>query len=317
MKKIFITAFVVMIVLISSVVPAFAAAEDPTTGNGFTVVGTPHFVPYSGEVDSASALAAILAQLTTPDQALDYMSAYNSSDYYRFYPNYVVNIKYNATLGVYGIYLEYSYHSGWLHTGSRTSRRYMIYCPADKFEPNLLYAISRSTSVISSTVSTISDTLTDKLSSMETSLTRLLSRTLKTDQDGTQYTLAELVYNLWQKTDRIYDRTLKTVGSAQYTISDLQYNTWQQSERTAARLLKTVDDAQYTVADLQYNTWQQTKSAVTKLSSIDTRLFTLHTDATGLGSKLDNIAELLKSTTYTCGYKSNVVLCHAHSSAFS
>ncbi len=305
MKKIFITAFVVMIVLISSVVPAFAAAEDPTTGNGFTVVGTPHFVPYSGEVDSASALAAILAQLTTPDQALDYMSAYNSSDYYRFYPNYVVNIKYNATLGVYGIYLEDSYHSGWLHTGSRTSGRYMIYCPADKFEPNLLYAISRSTSVISSTVSTISDTLTDKLTSMETSLTRLLSRTLKTDQDGIQYTLAELVYNLWQTVGRLYARTLKTVGSSQYTISDLQYNTWQQTERAASRLLKTVDNAHYTVAELQYNTWQQTKNAVTKLGSIDTRLSTLHSDATGLGSKLDNIADLLNTTTYTCGYKSN------------
>lgn len=125
-------------------------------------------------------------------------------------------------------------------------------------------------------LSTISDTLTDKLTSMESSLTRLLSRTLKTDQDGTQYTLAELVYNLWQKTDRIYDRTLKTVDSASYTISDLQYNTW-----------------------------QQTKSAVTKLGSIDSRLSTLHTDATSLGNKLDNIADLLDTTTFTCGYKSD------------
>lgn len=158
---------------------------------------------------------------------------------------------------------------------------------------------------ISSTVSTISDTLTDKLTSMESSLTRLLSRTLKTDQNGIQYTLAELVYNLWQKVDRLYDRTLKTVGSAQYTISDLQYNTWQRTERAAARLLKTVDNVQYTVADLQYNTWQQTKNAVTKLGSIDTRLSTLHTDAASLGGKLDNIAELLKTTSYTCGYKSN------------
>ena len=129
---------------------------------------------------------------------------------------------------------------------------------------------------ISSTVSTISSTLTDKLTSMESSLTRLLSRTLKTDQDGTQYTLAELVYNLWQKTDRIYVRTLKIVGSAQYTISDLQYNTW-----------------------------QQTKNAVIELGSIDSRLSTLHTDATSLGNKLDNIADLLNTTTFTCGYKSD------------
>lgn len=147
--------------------------------------------------------------------------------------------------------------------------------------------------------------INNKLTSMESSLTRLLSRTLKTDQDGTQYTLAELVYNLWQQVDRLYDRTLKTVGSSRYTISDLQYNTWQQTERAASRLLKTVDNAQYTVSDLQYNTWQQAKNAVTKLSSIDTRLSTLHTDAASLGGKLDNIAELLKTTSYTCGYKSN------------
>lgn len=158
---------------------------------------------------------------------------------------------------------------------------------------------------ISSTVSTISDTLTDKLTSMESSLTRLLSRTLKTDQDGIQYTLAELVYNLWQTVGRFSARTLKTVGSAQYTISDLQYNTWQQTERAASRLLKTVDNAHYTVAELQYNTWQQTKNAVTKLGSIDTRLSTLHTDATGLAGRLDNIADLLSATTYTCGYKTN------------
>lgn len=170
---------------------------------------------------------------------------------------------------------------------------------------SLLSSIFSRVSSISSTVSTISDTLTDKLTSMESSLTRLLSRTLKTDQDGTQYTLAELVYNLWQKVDRLYDRTLKTVGSSQYTISDLQYNTWQQTERAASRLLKTVDNAQYTVADLQYNTWQQAKNAVTKLGSIDTRLSTLHTDATGLAGRLDNIADLLNATTYTCGYKTN------------
>lgn len=75
--------------------------------------------------------------------------------------------------------------------------------------------------------------------------------------------------------------------------------------QASGRLLKTVDNAQYTVADLQYNTWQQTKSAVTKLGSIDTRLSTLHTDAASLGGKLDNIADLLNTTTFTCGYKSD------------
>ena len=75
--------------------------------------------------------------------------------------------------------------------------------------------------------------------------------------------------------------------------------------QASGRLLKTVDSVQYTVADLQYNTWQQTKNAVTKLGSIDTRLSTLHTDAASLGNKLDNIADLLNTTTFTCGYKSD------------
>lgn len=193
---------------------------------------------------------------------------------------------------------------------------------------SLLSSIFSKVSSISSNVDSLATNITqlmasngylasinNKLASMESSLTRLLSRTLKTDQDGIQYTLAELVYNLWQKTDRIYDRTLKTVGSAQYTISDLQYNTWQQTERAASRLLKTVDNATYTVADLQYNTWQQAKNAVTKLSSIDTRLSTLHTDAASVISaikalpdysdKLDTITELLTTNTYTCGYSTD------------
>ena len=158
---------------------------------------------------------------------------------------------------------------------------------------------------ISSTVSTISGTLTDKLTSMESSLTRLLSRTLKTDQDGVQYTLAELMYNTWRQTERAASRLLKPVDNAQYTVADLQYNTWRQMERASGRLLKTVDNVPYTVADLQYNTWQQAENAVAKLGSIDTRLSTLHMDATGIAGKLDNIADLLDTTTYTCGYKSN------------
>ena len=77
------------------------------------------------------------------------------------------------------------------------------------------------------------------------------------------------------------------------------------ASQASARLLKTADNVQYTVADLQYNTWQQIKNAVTKLGSIDTRLSTLHSDATGLGSKLDNIAELLNTTSFTCSYKTD------------
>ena len=165
MKKISVAAFVVLSVLVVSTSLAFAAEADPTTGNGFTVIGTPRFVPYSGEVDSASALAAILAQLTSPEQALDYKSAYNSSDSVIFWPNYVVNIKYNATHGVYGIYLKDSSHSGWLHTGNNKSGRYMVYCPSEKFEPDLLYSISRSASTINTKIDTISDNITQLMAS--------------------------------------------------------------------------------------------------------------------------------------------------------
>ena len=165
MKKFFIAAFVVLCAFVASTSLIFAAEADPTTGNGFTVIGTPHFVPYSGEVDSASALSAILAQLTSPDQALDYKSAYNSSDSVIFWPNYVVSIKYNSTHGVYGIYLKDSNHGGWLHTGNNKSGRYMVYCPSEKFEPDLLYFISRSTSTINTYVSSISDNITQLMAS--------------------------------------------------------------------------------------------------------------------------------------------------------
>ena len=404
MKKILIAAFVVMMVFVFSAVPAFAAAEDPTTGNGFTVVGTPHFVPYSGEVDSANALVAILAQLTTPEQALDYMSAYNSSDYYVFFPNYIVNIKYNATLGVYGIYLEDSAHSGWLHTGSRTTGRYMVYCPAEKFEPNLLYSISRSVSFISdtlskwpstlSTVSTISTNLYNFQTNVQNALAKLYSKVSNLSDAATGYYDSQVYSDLPTMFSRMAhdsyygsaaDRTAISAAFDRYWISSMSaskvyvssevlndicadfnkanirctvyydadlglsyikgvggpyvvdvsdwdpgagassdlsvYNRIFASRDLAVvsstrnlsyyasmasgRLLKTVDNVQYTVSDLQYNTWQQTKNAVTKLGSIDTRLSTLHTDAASLGGKLDNIADLLNTTTFTCGYKSD------------
>lgn len=101
------------------------------------------------------------------DQALDYLSVYNSSTSYAFMPNYVVNIKYNSTHNCYGIFLTSKSYSGWLHTGSATAGRYMIYCPPEKFEPDLLYSISRATSAISSKVSTISDTLTSLYNSLQ------------------------------------------------------------------------------------------------------------------------------------------------------
>lgn len=131
MKKLIASAFLVIALFSVSMVCASAVAQDPSTGNGFTVVGTAHFVPYSGEVDTASALSDIVAALMSSDQALDYLSVYNSSTSYAFMPNYVVNIKYNSTHNCYGIFLTSKSYSGWLHTGSATAGRYMIYCPPE------------------------------------------------------------------------------------------------------------------------------------------------------------------------------------------
>lgn len=304
MKKVIFTIFVMVFSLASCVVGASAYSENTNPGvyvvspNGGYSLTTP-----SSTKLSTSAMQQFALDLYTPEFADSFVIWRTDSshvgtrfvrgvDFVLYNSRYVIRVYDGSSYGYVGYIVGNECRLYWSDLSPYNT-------------DSLLSSISSTVSSISSTVSTISDTLTDKLTSMESSLTRLLSRTLKTDQDGTQYTLAELVYNLWQKVDRLYDRTLKTVGSSQYTISDLQYNTWQQTERAAARLLKTVDNAQYTVADLQYNTWQQTKNAVTKLGSIDTRLSTLHTDAASLGGKLDNIADLLNTTTYTCGYKSN------------
>lgn len=116
--------------------------------------------------------------------------------------------------------------------------------------------------------------------------------------DPSDWNPSGAAYEALSTSNRIFAvRELAVVSSSR----NLSYYAAQAS----SRLLKTVDNVQYTVADLQYNTWQQTKNAVTKLGSIDTRLSTLHTDAASLGGKLDNITDLLNTTTFTCGYKSD------------
>ena len=44
---------------------------------------------------------------------------------------------------------------------------------------------------------------------------------------------------------------------------------------------------------------------LTKVSSMDTRLSTLHTDATALAGKLDSVIDLLQTDTYMCSFKSD------------
>ena len=214
MKKLIASAFLVIALFGVSMVCASAVAQDPSTGNGFTVVGTAHFVPYSGEVDTASALSDIVAALMSSDQALDYLSVYNSSTSYVFMPNYVVNIKYNSTHNCYGIFLTSKSYSGWLHTGSATAGRYMIYCPPEKFEPYLLYSISRATSAISSKVSTISDTLT--------ALSNSLSSWIGGQLNGIYYWTNQINVSA----DQIMQRTMSIDNSLSsffdgHTVSDI------------------------------------------------------------------------------------------------
>lgn len=160
MKKLIASAFLVIALFGVSLVSASAGTFDPSTGNGYCVLGTARFVPYSGEVDSVDALSAILNAISAADNSLSYGSSASAGAQYVFMPTFQVNIKYNSTHNCYGIFLQNKSYSGWLHTGNDSIGWYMIYCPPEKFEPDLLYSISRATSAISSKVSTISDTLT-------------------------------------------------------------------------------------------------------------------------------------------------------------
>ncbi len=394
MKKLIISAFLVISLFCASLVSASADTFDPSTGNGFCVFGTPHFVPYSGEVDSANALSSILEVICDVNNSLSYGSSASAGAEYVMMPTFQVNIKYNATHGVYGIYLKNKLYSGWLHTGNDTIGWSMIYCPDDKFEPNLLYSISRSISSISSTVSTISTTLYNFQTNVQNALVKLYSKVSGLSDAATGYFDSQVYSDLPTMFSRMAhdyyygtadERTAISAAFGRYWLTSMSssksyvspevlndicadlnkanircsvyydadlglsyikglggpyivdpsdwnpsgaaYEALSTSNRIFAvrelavvssnrnlsyyaaqasgRLLKTVDNVQYTVSDLQYNTWQQTKNAVTKLGSIDTRLSTLHTDAASLGNKLDNIADLLNTTTFTCGYKSD------------
>ena len=167
MKKYIASAFLVIALFGAFMVSASAGTFDPSTGNGYCVLGTAHFVPYSGEVDSVDALSAILNAISAADNSLSYGSSASAGAQYVFMPTFQVNIKYNSTHNCYGIFLKNKSYSGWLHTGNDSIGWYMIYCPPEKFEPDLLYSISRATSSISSKVSTISDTLTSLHNSLQ------------------------------------------------------------------------------------------------------------------------------------------------------
>ena len=167
MKKYVASAFLVIAFFGAFMVSASAGTFDPSTGNGYCVLGTARFVPYSGEVDSVDALSAILNAISAADNSLSYGSSASAGAQYVFMPTFQVNIKYNSTHNCYGIFLKNKSYSGWLHTGNDSIGWYMIYCPPEKFEPDLLYSISRATSAISSKVSTISDTLTSLYNSLQ------------------------------------------------------------------------------------------------------------------------------------------------------
>lgn len=167
MKKYIASAFLVIALFGAFMVSASAGTFDPSTGNGYCVLGTARFVPYSGEVDSVDALSAILNAISAADNSLSYGSSASAGAQYVFMPTFQVNIKYNSTHNCYGIFLKNKSYSGWLHTGNDSIGWYMIYCPPEKFESDLLYSISRATSAISSKVSTISDTLTSLYNSLQ------------------------------------------------------------------------------------------------------------------------------------------------------
>lgn len=214
MKKLIASAFLVIALFGVSLVSASAGTFDPSTGNGYCVLGTARFVPYSGEVDSVDALAAILNAISAADNSLSYGSSASAGAQYVFMPTFQVNIKYNSTHNCYGIFLQNKSYSGWLHTGNDSIGWYMIYCPPEKFEPDLLYSISRATSAISSKVSTISDTLT--------ALSNSLSSWIGGQLNGIYYWTNQINVSA----DQIMQRTMSIDNSLSsffdgHTVSDI------------------------------------------------------------------------------------------------
>ena len=214
MKKIIASAFLVIALFGVSLVSASAGTFDPSTGNGYCVLGTARFVPYSGEVDSVDALAAILNAISAADNSLSYGSSASAGAQYVFMPTFQVNIRYNSTHNCYGIFLQNKSYSGWLHTGNDSIGWYMIYCPPEKFEPYLLYSISRATSAISSKVSTISDTLT--------ALSNSLSSWIGGQLNGIYYWTNQINVSA----DQIMQRTMSIDNSLSsffdgHTVSDI------------------------------------------------------------------------------------------------
>lgn len=214
MKKLIASAFLVIALFGVSLVSASAGTFDPSTGNGYCVLGTARFVPYSGEVDSVDALAAILNAISAADNSLSYGSSASAGAQYVFMPTFQVNIKYNSTHNCYGIFLQNKSYSGWLHTGNDSIGWYMIYCPPEKFEPYLLYSISRATSAISSKVSTISDTLT--------ALSNSLSSWIGGQLNGIYYWTNQINVSA----DQIMQRTMSIDNSLSsffdgHTVSDI------------------------------------------------------------------------------------------------
>lgn len=214
MKKLIASAFLVIALFGAFMVSASAGTFDPSTGNGYCVLGTARFVPYSGEVDSVDALSAILNAISAADNSLSYGSSASAGAQYVFMPTFQVNIKYNSTHNCYGIFLKNKSYSGWLHTGNDSIGWYMIYCPPEKFEPDLLYSISRATSAISSKVSTISDTLT--------ALSNSLSSWIGGQLNGIYYWTNQINVSA----DQIMQRTMSIDNSLSsffdgHTVSDI------------------------------------------------------------------------------------------------
>lgn len=195
MKKVIFTIFVMVFSLASCVVGASAYSENTNPGvyvvspNGGYSLTTP-----SSTKLSTSAMQQFALDLYTPEFADSFVIWRTDSshvgtrfvrgvDFVLYNSRYVIRVYDGSSYGYVGYIVGNECRLYWSDLSPYNT-------------DSLLSSISSTVSSISSTVSTISGTLTDKLTSMESSLTRLLSRTLKTDQNGTQYTLAELVYNL-------------------------------------------------------------------------------------------------------------------------
>ena len=167
---------------------------------------------------------------------------------------------------------------------------------------------------------------------VEELLTKIGNRLLVTD-NGTTYTIAELVRNLWNAQltannklgtitghvdglesalSTIGNRLLVTDSGVTYTISELVRNLWTAQlntndklgtltgyvDQVEGRLLRTVDGVQYTMTDTTYHAWQQLKTLTGYVDGLEASSLTANNLLRDLVGHVDGVEGTLSSVLH-------------------